>query len=141
MHCKSDSLRSNHTHIWANFSLQTAVIEVNRTSPVVIFVNIGAPLRVLRIVAPTVTRVIIMSSFPLRNSLAVLDVAAAKVAFLDQFPFAALPFSYDANSSATAAILDAAEQVCAFSSVRQSFLTRELFYSLLICLLLLTMAL
>lgn len=51
-----------------------------------------------------------MSAFSLRDSLAVLDVDAGKLAFLDQFPFNALPFSYDATAAATKAILDAAEQ-------------------------------
>jgi hypothetical protein len=92
------------------FSLQTAVIEVNRSAPVVLFINIGAPLRVLRINAPTVTRVNLMSAFNLRDSLTVLDVDVKKVAFLDSFPYAALPFAYDAASAATKALLDAAEQ-------------------------------
>jgi hypothetical protein len=114
MHCKSQIrlvLVATQQHPHVSFSLQTAVIEVNRTSPVVIVRQHW------RSIACASNRCAHGHAcdyhelrFRLRDSLAVLDVDAGKLAFLDQFPFNALPFSYDATAAATKAILDAAEQ-------------------------------
>ena len=93
--------------------LQTVDVQVNRTAPVVLFLNVGTPLRVLRVTGTTVTRVVVMSEFAQRD--VTLLVGGVSVTFLDQFPYTALPFAFDVMSDATKRIMDGAEQFTGLS--------------------------